>query len=153
MKNFKIFSIIMALLLVVGNISSGQRNSLSQFEEFIDTNIKGQFFDVSSLTDHQYREFLNKLAIIAGGDTKAESIVADIKMAKVLAMQDKININIAADKVIKTIQADVRQAGQLKKESNKKMRDHAELVDKAVKVVFFGKSKEKKSTFKKKMFG
>lgn len=139
----------MALLLVVGNISSGQKNNLSQFEGFIETSIKGQFFDPLSVTEQQYREFLDKLAIIASGDTNAGSIAADIKMAKVLAMQDKMNINVAADKVIKTIQADVREAGQLKKESSKKMRAHADLVDKAVRVIFFGKSKEKKSILKK----
>jgi hypothetical protein len=79
--------------------------------------------------------------MIVDGDTDIDFVVPEIKEAKAKAMQDKMDLNVAADRVIKTIQADVRARGQVGKESDAVMRSNAALVDKAVKVIFFGQSR------------
>lgn len=143
MKSIKMFSTMMALLLVVGNISSAQRGRGSQFERYLQNNIKGKFFGMSSETAHQYGDFLDELKTIAAGNIDTDAIVPEVKEAKAKAIQDKMDLNVAADRVIKTMQADVRVRGQVSKESDTVMRSNAALVDKAVKAIFFGKSKSR----------
>ena len=137
MKSVKIFSIMMALLLVVGNAFSAQKNRPSEFEKFLQTNVKGKY--VQRFFD--YEAFSLALLHTKDGEEIDTKIVDPIEAAKARAMQDKMNMTTAADKLIKIIQADARDFGLRSKVSEKGMSQIADAINQVVKSIFFGKSK------------
>jgi hypothetical protein len=129
MKSIKIASMMTAMLLVVGSAFAARP---SQFDKFLQSSVKG------GITKDQYYSFMTDLQDISDDPVGNGNLVPGIQTAKDLAIQEKMDLKVAADKLTKTMQADVRNIGQRYfKENDAEMRRKAAVVANAVNTVFF----------------